>query len=155
MGLLALASGTAHKEVAPVMHTCTQGDGSGDAHLQQIHKSLVNIFSITCVAMLRCSLVLYVVLRVCTSAYTKQWRQPVAVVDGAAGAGQWHCTQGTDTSDAHLYTTMALVMRTCSRYTRAHLQCCVVRVFYMLSSLFVHLARLSSGAGTTQTCGRC
>ena len=49
---------------------------------------------------------------------------------------------------------MALVMRTCSRHTRTHListpflvlQCCVVRVFYMLSSLFVHLARLSSGA---------
>ena len=74
MGLLALASCTAHKELAPALHTRTLGDGSGDAHLQQTHKNSLNIHPLSCVAMLRCSRVLYVVLLVCTSSETKQWR---------------------------------------------------------------------------------
>ena len=89
MWLPALASGTAHNEVAPAMHSCTQGDSSGDARLEQIHKSLVNMFSITCVAMLRCSLVmlssLFVHLPTLNSGVSqwrlsmRLWRRPAAL----------------------------------------------------------------------------
>ena len=88
MGLLALASGTVHKELAPAMRICTR-HGSGDARLEQIHKSLVNMFSITCVAMLRCSLVmlssLFVHLPTLNSGVSqwrlsmRLWRRPVAL----------------------------------------------------------------------------
>ena len=96
MGLLALASVTSHKELAPMMHTCTQRDGSGDAHRGGSGRGVggvvvvlvLHIYPLYCVAMLRCSVVLYVILLVCKSVYAKQWRQPAAVVDGAAGACQ-------------------------------------------------------------------
>ena len=61
------AMALAMRKLAPVMQIRTLGDGSGDARLQQRHKSSHNIHPISCAALLRCSRVLCVVLLACSS----------------------------------------------------------------------------------------